>query len=237
MHRFKKSVVNVAAYIAFLGTVALFGSSTARGQDPRGQPSPVPNPVSVKVTNTQSEPVPVTGTINVGNLGSAPLTVTGTVNVGNSDAPLLVRDVDSSARWSFQWTGTGSCDRDNRCDSGFTVPAGKRLVIEFVSMKVSQQSDALFSVPPPTYTADLAVDTGVFPPIYIATSPPSKHYYQPGAVTGDHATWHATSGISQSVRLYANPGKFVLLRGTLYQDPERFSSFEFTVSGYLVDVP
>jgi hypothetical protein len=99
--------------------------------------------INVHVVNT---PLPVQGTVNVGNFpasstvsGSVSITGTPDVKVTNTaSAPVLTRDVDNPALQPFQnvrviSTPAGLLGGDET----FTVPAGKRLVIEFVSFQGS----------------------------------------------------------------------------------------------------
>lgn len=218
MNRFKKSVVNVAGYIVFVGTVALFAPYNARGQHPGGQPSPVPNPVNVKVTNTQSEPVPVTGTVTVDNLGSSPLPVTGTVNVGNlGNNPLPVRVVEKAAQVPFQQQfeldmNSAQIDRT----VSVTIPAGKMLVVEYASggaslprgqkmhgLKVGTSSPSIFHLLPFNFHSPSVFQDDLF----VASGP---------------VRMYATGTVSISVSRNALTGSALVVA---------------TVTGYLVDVP
>src|SRR5262249_59990259 len=62
-----------------------------------------------------------------------------TVRVGNpASAPLPVRDVDMGARRAFQ--ASVNLDMSGTSGTGLTIPAGKRLVIEFVSVSGSSST-------------------------------------------------------------------------------------------------
>jgi hypothetical protein len=193
----------------------------------------------VVVVNNSSNPVPVQaqGTTNVA--GSVSVTNTPNVNVTNTPsviiantpivtlsgdsqvslttspgAPLLVRDADLPARRIFQHSGPAN--------DSFTVPAGKVLVIEWVSF-----------------------DTPVSP----NTGPGQMVLYQIGNVAGGQsgffsyksdATSNAAPGldliVNQQVRIYCDPGStvFVSARLTFFNNGTVGSH---TISGYLVDVP
>src|SRR5262245_57087337 len=96
----------------------------------------VANPTAVRavqasltqVINTAANPVP-TAAIGVTQ-------VSGAVNVSNAvNSPVPTQNVDEHARQPFQRTFLmGLADGESSLqDSGFTIPAGKRLVIEQVS--------------------------------------------------------------------------------------------------------
>lgn len=98
---------------------------------------------NVLVVNTPSQPVPVsltgTPTLNVGNF-PATQTVTGSVSVGNTSAdPVAIVDVNGDAaqpfnvesRFTISDTATGEI---SPC---YSVPPGKRLVLEQVSVEVT----------------------------------------------------------------------------------------------------
>ena len=96
---------------------------TALGQNPK----PSPSPVTAIVVNTASQPVPVSGTVNVGNLGSSPLPMSGVVGVENAvGGSLLTRNLDGPTRQRVFHVFFGQ-------DTGYTVPAGKLLVIDYLS--------------------------------------------------------------------------------------------------------
>jgi len=108
----------------------------------------------VIVTNTASTPVPVIGTVNIGNtVGSAvPVSVlgtpnvsanvSGTVNIGNpGGSPVLVRNVDEKARIAFDLPAElnlSASDSDATSEQFYTVPLGKTLVLESVTLVPGQ---------------------------------------------------------------------------------------------------
>jgi hypothetical protein len=108
----------------------------------------------VTVTNTNANPVPVTGSVSV--TASTPLPVTGTftatlpsaVGVSNAPtAPLFTSSVNDTGRAPAQIhlsgileSGTGGVDEVT--SSAYTVPAGKRLVVQQVTGSVSRMGPA-----------------------------------------------------------------------------------------------
>jgi hypothetical protein len=92
----------------------------------------------VTVTNTSASPVPVNGTVDVGNL-PATQAVTGTVNVGNLPATQAVTGsvtIVSDDPEPFQHEASGRLDEQFPAVM-FQVPAGKRLLIDYISVSVS----------------------------------------------------------------------------------------------------
>ena len=152
---------------------------------------------SVTVDNTAANPVPV----NVQN--QVPVNVQNTVNTNASDNPAFgpfesVQDVITNGL-------TGLV--------GIDVPAGKRLVIEFVSVEGK-------------------VPTGQ----HVFAAYVNQHRLTLSA-QGPNCCGQDSFSASQQLRLYAGPGNdAVQISVTRDQDPGT-AEFHFTVSGYLVNLP
>ena len=210
MFKLKQSLIAFAGLSLLAGIFAAVTPLTGQSQtDTVGPARPV------LVVNSQSEPVPVTGTVSVSNLGGA---------------PLPVRDVDNPARQPFQ---ANIIDIPIGLPNPvfFTVPAGKRLVIEYVS-------------------ADIEADNTQCPnaPRYELTT-------TAGGVTLDHFFYTKDAGtlgtsvnddtkafgLSQQTRIYADPNTQVRLdirTGTFPTCGFHLNEGSgIRVSGYLVDVP
>jgi hypothetical protein len=106
------------------------------------------NPPSAPVTvvNTPANPVPVTGSLGVSGAvsisGTVPVTQSGTWNVGVAGT-LKTKNIDERGRNPF--TGQAFCNQDsgNSCSVLMPpVPAGKRLVLEYVSGHMQVQTKA-----------------------------------------------------------------------------------------------
>ena len=166
-------------------------------------PPTVPPPQNVKVINTPEQPVPVTGTVSVSNLGGS---------------PLPVQDVDSPGRQPV--TAEGSCSDSGCTDTVYTVPAGKRLVVEYASITATI---------PPGKVARWRLFTNNAGQQGAELNFPLT---QPPAIFG--ALSQSTAG--QQVRLYAEAGSDVRMNGTT-SDNATPSTYIFSISGYLVDVP
>ncbi|KRA29873.1 MULTISPECIES: hypothetical protein [unclassified Nocardioides] len=89
--------------------------------------------LNVIVANDSAHPVPVSGSVAVNNTGANPVPVTGNVGVSGSVAVADNRE-PFEKRVDLADAG-GSVDTGN-----FQVPAGKRLVVEFISASVNVPS-------------------------------------------------------------------------------------------------
>src|SRR5947209_11888442 len=123
-----------------IGTVLLLlAAPCAFAAPPDVKPSP-DTPVSV--TNTATNPVPVTGAVRV--TGSVTGTVTGTVGLAPGASvmidstvgdPVRVRNVNDAIQ-PVQASAGCLATTIGCLPTIYTVPAGKRLVIEYASMRV-----------------------------------------------------------------------------------------------------
>jgi hypothetical protein len=207
MFSFKKSVSALVGLLVLVVTLVAFVPLVSRGQ---GKSVNAPPPFDVNVVNT---PLPVTGTVSVSNLG---------------DAPLPVRDVDNPARQPIQ---ANIIEVPPQIPNPvlFTVPAGKRLVIEYVSADIQAANSQCVTAP----RYSLRTTTG---------GVALNHFFH-SELTGTlgAAANEATRayGLSQQTRIYADPNTQV----TLDILTDAFPSCGFMVndgihvSGYLVDVP
>ena len=217
MYSFKKvknSLIACFCLLALIGLIAAITPVTSQGQGPGGQPTQ-----NVNVVNTPSVNVANTPTVNAQQSGAWSVGITGTsaVHVVNeSDSPVLARDVDEPARHPFQRglvldfpAGQGTASAE------FTVPANKRLVIEYVSARISLTEGNLHWFSVRTAAGD-STGTHFFAPMSIPNLP--------GFYT-----------ISQQTRLYAGPGSTVTIeaRRTINFSADSGSA---GISGYLVDV-
>lgn len=197
-----------AIFVLLAGAFVLAAHVTGLGQNPK----PTPAPVNVTVVNTPSQPVPVTGTVNVGNLGSSPLPVTGTVGVENAaGGSLLTRNLDSPTRQRVFHSFYSQ-------DTGYIVPAGKLLVIDYISgIVVKAQTDSA----PMMEVNDIRV--------------PSRFYYLvPNS-------WNDLFGERRWVwgtqtQMFFPAGSFVDVH-ELSELTGSSGVANFTYHGYLVDVP
>ncbi len=215
---FKRGLVTLAV----LATFGMANSALAAGP---------PDGLQVNVINTPANAVPVTGSITgsvTGTVGLAPGTkVLIDSTVGN---PVRVRNVNDAiqpvqAKASCTSpAGTIGCGPANI----YTVPAGKRLVIEYASM-------AACMLPGQTVQSSVATNLGgAYVTHFLNTPQPTAG---PGSsAIGCNVAPSSLTAVGQQLRLYADAGTAVLA-GADRTSNLGSSSFEFTISGYLVDVP
>ena len=143
------------------------------------------------------------------------------LNVHVKNTLLDVRDVDNPARQPVQADAECSSEQLGCFLTIYTVPAGKRLVIEYASMEANI---------PEGQITQLRVTT-------VAGGVPSGHRLPLSApsVTFGSGGGHLTS-VGQQVRLYADPGTSVVVV-SLRTSNVGTATFRFTISGHLVDVP
>ena len=201
--------LGLGIFVAALSTIPSRPVSGALGPD------------RVIVTNT---PLPVSGTVNIGSMPNVNIGNTPNVTIsGNTSAsPLFVRDVDNPARQPFQIGFPFTMNPATiQVFQSFTVPVGKRLVIEYVSMGSG-------SVPVGQHLFIILLTTvgGVGAFHYVAVTPQ-------GSLPPPNAA--DTFVASQPMRVYADPGTTVNIQ---MQRESGVGACEpnLTVSGYLVDV-
>jgi hypothetical protein len=178
------------------------------------------NPPSAPVTivNTASNPVPVTGSFGIS--GTANVNVTNTVPVINSENP---------ARSPF-W-GTGMDQFNDELESLVlavgSVPAGKRLIIEYVGVHCSAALDEEFGeVSIRVWKKDGETYTFFDFPIPMG--------YQ-GQINSVRGGWTS----SQNVRLYSDGGdhQVTIRLSRLRAGTSTGPGCSATISGYTIDVP
>jgi len=210
----KNRMINLV--VLLIGCLAL---SPAADAGPGATPT-----ANVNVVNTPNVNVSNTPTVTVGNFpGTQP--VSGSVQVGNDIAhPVPVRDVDNPARQPFQAGGFApfSANETNVIVNIATVPTGKRLVIEHVSVSCSLPTGQKM------VEADLEV--------VLSNQTTYPNNLRVSAQGSDASGTHDLSIASEQVRLYADPGTPV----RCFVDRDSFSGsgdVQCSISGYLVDVP
>ena len=160
--------------------------------------------------------------------GQAGGTGTSNVVVTNSPAqPVPVKEQNNPAFQPFQWQGQPTVALGNSDTiTTFTVPAGKRLVIEGISAQVYVSGAVTGEVPRLILGTNAAgVWANTFTPMtYVGNSGPSPSY-----------------AVSQPLRMYADPGSTVdveLRRSTdLNGNYTGILISTITVTGYFVNVP
>ena len=200
MFNLKRSVIACLGLLALIGAIALLTPRTGQSQtDTVGPPKPV------LVINSPSEPVPVTGMVTVGNLGAN---------------PLPVRDVDNG-RQPFHETGNNFLSGDSgHAITFFTVPAGKRLIIETVSARAE-----LAPLDAPN-RVELITQLGNKPVFHrILVSKQGVDLNGQNVFVGTHF-----------IRAYADPGTDVQLEFA-HSNASDDALASMTISGYFIDLP
>lgn len=209
--------------LGVIGTLGLPNLAMAAGP---------PGGLQVDVVNT---PLPVTGSVT-GTIGLAPGTTVGlapgtSVQIDSTVAdPVRVRNVNDAIQ-PVQAAQTCTTPAIGCGGTIYTVPSGKRLVIEYASLSVC----AL-----PGQSAQLSISTtigGAAVDHFISIAPPAAG---PGSTSiGCNPlvnTGSSLTAVGQPVRLYADAGTLV---GANADRTSNLGSaaFSFAISGYLVDVP
>lgn len=148
MYRFKRSLIALMGVLTLVVIVTV--SMPHIGHGASGANAPTSQTQNVNVVNAPTVSAQQTGTWNVGINSMPAVTVSNfpaTTNVGIDTAantvkidtsnPLLVRDVDNAARQSFRKSVSVSLADGSTfaaINPGITPPAGKRLVIEAISV-------------------------------------------------------------------------------------------------------
>ena len=141
--------------------------------------------------------------------GGGPVPVT----VANPSVPVHPTD-QAAPTEPFQHTFQPTSDTDNRISETITVPAHKRLVIEYVSASLNEY--------PP----------GVGGYVYLATTSGGEtvYYYVTDSVQDFNKR-------NQTVRIYADPGTTVTVGAVSGDNTTPGIGTDTEVSGYYVDVP
>jgi hypothetical protein len=222
MYKFRNSLISLAGLLLLVGVIALVTPHVAvsQGSGTNAAAKASPTPADVNVVNTPAVLAQQSGPWSVGIDSSANAVKIDTTN------PLPVRDVDNPARQPFvffmaaalnHWFGTAP-----NIDLQFSVPAGKRLVIEQISIEADLT---------PTASQELrgAVRTSVGGSFY--------DYAFVGTDSGQDGIFEDFIASSQ-MKSYADPGTAVQIFVTR-NDTSGGSAdkAEVNLSGYLIDMP
>jgi hypothetical protein len=212
--------------MAVLGTLGVTNLAAGAGPDAG---------INVNVVNTPANPVPVTGSVSV--TGGITGTVTGTVGLTPGTSvlidntvgdPVRVRNVNDAIQ-PVQAQASCLVNALGCLPTIYTVPAGKRLVIEYASMRVCVLPGQSATLSVATQVGDQAVFH------YLNVTPPAA---APGtfAIGCNSAVASSEVAVGQQVKIYADAGSGVVLTGTR-NSTVGTASFQFSISGYLVNVP
>lgn len=206
----KSSKTFATAVLVIFASLTLFPQSVFADK--------VKQPLQVTIQNTS---VPVT----IGNT-SLPVTVGNSslpVTIGNTSVPVTIGNTsvstENAPQQPFQWSGDLDYDRGN-AQGGFTVPAEKRLVIEYVSGSGTLRStDGINGI-----LHELSVTTN-------AAGVSAKHYLTTSTQGWDAKNYLRYLSVSQNMRAYADPDTKV----NVSIRADWSGSMSITISGYLID--
>lgn len=209
-------IKSTTTFFVHLG-LSLSIAAVAFVADAAAQSEPVGPTKPVVVVNTPNQPVPVTGTVGI----TGPVAITGAVGITPGNDPLLVRDADRQAREPFQRSFSLS---GGSTSANFSVPAGKRLFMEFASMNSS------------VVTGCRVVTFGIGTTV---GGNSGSFTLAPTHISGTElSSGRSFDTVGQQVRISADPGTMVNLSlFTQTSSPGCALLGGFSVSGYLVDVP
>jgi hypothetical protein len=202
MNNFKKYLITAISFAMLIGAFVFSGplAGNSFGAAPPGE---------VKVVNTSTQPVPTV------------VTNTPSVKINtDADHPVFVRDVDNPAREAFQHdiTFTLPDNFSEVCSPLIAVPAGKRLVIEYVSGKATfPAADQKLR--------NFSIRTTV-------NGNQVYHYLVPTA-TGIFNEYVA----GQQTRLYADANTLPHICVSRSNLNDGIVTVQASISGYLVDMP
>ena len=228
MNKFKNSLAAVAGLAMLAVAIPLLMPLAGLGSNASGGTAPTTQTQNVNVVNTPSVNSQQSGTWNVGINGTPTVSIAAggtvglapqnnTVKIDNS-SPVAVRDVDNPARQPFQANFQFFIqDGSFGSSQSLIVPAGKQLVIEYIS-------------------ADSGVPTGQLARIGLYTSINgqfSLHYVvtnRLGAVGNGDDEFVA----GQPTTIYADQGTEVQV-GFSKNAGQGFANCSVTLSGHFVD--
>ena len=165
----------------------------------------------VIIRNPAADPVPVAGTVSLGN--SAPIPVSGSLTVDNN-APLQVTQAAPEPwqrRMTIEFDGLRSA-----AGRTFTVPTGKRLTIEFVSLRTELLQEKVVNAQLQVFDSR---EGHIAHMLDVRQGPGSEQF------------------VSQMVKVYADVGGQVALVVGTQGQPAYGKRLSAAISGTLSDVP
>lgn len=211
--------IAVAGLVCFLVYAAVILSPT-RAPAPQSPPS-----APVTVVNTTANPVPVIqqGPVTLNGTPNVNIANTPNVNVANTAAsPVLVRSVDSGSAEPVEASVAFPSGRGTSVIAGslYTVPAGKRLVVEHVSAVCSVRTGTRLEY---ASIGTLPAGNGG-PALYLIP-----------VLTGPSSLGGDSFVISQAVKFYVSAGEQLYVAAYETTVTDGVGTFSFT--GYLVNAP
>jgi len=241
----RKSVLPVAAGIAFIGAVGTFTSNSVQGalpsppqnvlvQNPATQPVPTIATGTTAVNGTVgvSGPVTVSGSIDVGSMPAVSLSPGALVNLGNSPtSPVPVQDVDNPANQPFSTAvrleiGNGEIFEGQI----LSAPTGKTLVVEHVSGEMTIGGAAQSDLKPAVVALTMS-QVGLPNSLYHTVLPT---FLGTALLVGNEK--EDSYSFSQPMRFYVEGGR-TLSYQVAFENPVEKCFCVLSLSGYLVNRP
>ncbi len=237
MKKFRNLLISVLGLGLLAATSSMVGSRTEGAQGPPGglnvnvlnTPLPVTGSLGVSGTvqaqqsgawsvNVLNSPLPVTGSLGLSGTVQAQQSGAWSVGINNAKtSPVPIRDVENPARQPFAFDSfCALVPGSDVCVVLFSIPAGKRLVIESITVEVSG----------PTGQKGRA-------DIFTTVAGTSHGFRLSLAPVGTFSGQDIMDG-THPLRLYADPTSTVSLRG-FRNSTSGDGAFAGSVSGYLVD--
>lgn len=207
------------SFVAALALFALFAFAPVAGYGQKPQPTPAPGPSSVNVVNTPNVNVVNTPSVNVTSLPS--VTLAPDSKVGIDPASNTVKVAPGGEMFFHRLDFSGGAVGISSDE--YTVPEGKRLVLEHVSAQARLNSgDRLTSM-----ALALLRPNGVTL---------GSHYLPtPAGVSNQPIGDDVVFNISQPLRMYLDAGYKFMCQAVRNTSLSGNSNVSCTVSGYLVD--
>ena len=220
LQKLKNLFIAFAGMTVLIVLISLAVPSGTKGQSGRDAKSPA----DVNIVNTPMVNARQDGPWSVGVEGTptVALTADASVHLSNgADNPVPVRDIDNLQQ-PFQKSIIAPSMPSGSAitDVTFTVPDGKRLVLEFASINGGVPSGQTLTAYLQTHVGDEF--NAIFPIVMT----------QVGSF-GNLNVFHA----SQPIKLYADRGTTVRCAAIRTGTADNASAVGFTLAGYLVDVP
>jgi hypothetical protein len=178
---------------------------------------------AVSVANTPSVNIANSPTVTLSGSSTVTLAPGGSITVGNTvSSPLLVRDVDNPARNGMNAVARITIKAGSNYGLGtvYTVPEGKRLVIEHVSVAIT-------------------IDMNIYPIVTLLEGEAFS-----GPTLNPNCAFQVTQGHSfdsyvcnELTRFYVDPGTNVTLFVAATSNVSVDDPAVATISGYLIDYP
>lgn len=221
----RRVFISLVLLLSSVLALAQFRTITVQNANSNPVPTTIQNTPNVNIANTPNVNATISGTPAVNVTNTPAVTISGTPAVSVTNLPtgtagpgnitgLAVKNLDEPGRQPFQHTfGCSVPAAASKCTDDFTVPAGERLVIEYLVI-FSADSGASTTL---EYSLKTQVQnaTGIY-----------AYFPGPAVAGSNHTSEHL-------VRIYADPGTVVEFTG-FQNNTASGVVFSAIFSGYFV---